>query len=172
MVVVAVFVALSVRHMGTFADRFIYGRAPHMAPRTRRSLFVNLGLMHEEEGRLDQAESHYREALAIDPGTPKANNNLGVVLMARGEPELAEEQFDERLSSIRDNAEAHFNLGLFYKLEGTAAEAVAHWEDTIRLNAYFVPAYQQLAEYYRGLGDTDTARAYELRLETITRARR
>ena len=172
MVVVAVFVALSVRHMGTFADRFIYWQSATHGTSYAPIALVNLGLMHEEEGRLDQAESHYREALAIDPGTPKANNNLGVVLMARGEPELAEEQFRREIEFNPDNAEAHFNLGLFYKLEGTAAEAVAHWEDTIRLNAYFVPAYQQLAEYYRGLGDTDTARAYELRLETITRARR
>lgn len=172
MAVVALFVALSIRHTGIFADRFTYWQSATHGTSYAPIALVNLGLMHEEEGRLDQAESHYREALAIDPGAPKANNNLGVVFMVRGESELAEEQFRREIQFNPDNAEAHFNLGLFYKLEGAAAEAVPHWEDTLRLNRYFVPAYQQLAEYYRGIGDTETARAYESRLDAITRAGR
>ena len=66
---------------------------------------ANLGL-----GRLGQAEKLLREALDKDPKSPEIWNNLGVVLMERGENAEAEQVFRRAYAldngasdSIRDN---------------------------------------------------------------------
>jgi len=52
------------------------GRAP--IPRVR------LGVMLQLEGRVDEAEGSFRDALAINPKDPEASNNLAFVLAERG----------------------------------------------------------------------------------------
>jgi tetratricopeptide (TPR) repeat protein len=52
-----------------------------------------LGLLAEREGHDAEAEAHYRDALAVDPGFGAARANLGRKLFERGALEDAREQF-------------------------------------------------------------------------------
>ena len=88
--------------------------------------------------------------------------------MAKGDSVAAEARFLEEVRVNPENAEAHFNLGLYNKLVGRIADAVPHWKSTLELNPYFVPAYQNLADYYHGINDGATARYYESQLEALT----
>jgi tetratricopeptide (TPR) repeat protein len=105
---------------------------------------VNLGQLHETAGRLADARREYRRALERDPATPKAHNNLGVVLMKLGEPALAFEQFEAETRQHPWNADAWFNLGLFEELRGNQPAARKHYERAISENRAFAPAYDKL----------------------------
>lgn len=48
-----------------------------------------LGRVHEDEGRLKDAEGQYREALVLDPSAQAAAMALSCVLQAQGEPDAA-----------------------------------------------------------------------------------
>jgi len=48
-----------------------------------RSLLATIAII---EGRLDDAEPHLREALRIEPFTPRAHERLGMIALARGRP--------------------------------------------------------------------------------------
>ncbi len=128
---------------------------------------MNVGRILEELGDLGRAATEYRAALAIDPTTPKANNNLGVVMMAQGRDALALPYFEREIEVNPGNHEAHFNVGLHHKLTGRPADGVVHWERAIELNAYFLPAYEQLIEYSRDAGDLERAGAYQGTLDAL-----
>ncbi len=165
--VISIFVVLGVRHSPTFSDGFTYWESATRNTPYAPIAHVNLGRMYEEIGDRARAITNYRQALEIDPETPKANNNLGVVMMANGEERRAREFFERELEVDPTNAEAHFNLGLHAKLAGRVDDAVPSWETTIELNPYFIPAYQQLADYYRDAGDLEKTQTYEAALTAL-----
>ena len=80
------------------------------APVTPRQLGER-GLKHFAAGRLDAAESDFRQARALDPGYAEMPYNLALLADARGEHDLAVELLHEAIALRPDLAEAHFNLG-------------------------------------------------------------
>lgn len=105
---------------------------------------VNLGQLHEGEGRLTEARREYVRALERDPGTPKAHNNLGVVLMKMDRPDQALTQFREEARRHPWNADAWYNLGLFEEMRGNETTARRHYERAIAENRAYLPAYEKL----------------------------
>jgi tetratricopeptide (TPR) repeat protein len=105
---------------------------------------VNLGQLHEADGRLTEARREYLRALERDPATPKAHNNLGVVLMKLDQPSLALPHFEEETRRHPWNADAWFNLGLFEEIRGDEAAARRHYARAIQENPAFLPAYEKL----------------------------
>ncbi len=164
---VSLFIVLSSRHSSTFSNGFTYWESATRGTSYAPIAHVNLGRMYEEIGNRSEAAVHYRAALAIDPRTPKANNNLGVVTMDGGNARRAKEYFEREIEIDPTNAEAHYNLGLHQKLTARAADAVPSWETTLELNPYFLPAYRQLADYYRDVGDLEMSESYESQLQAL-----
>lgn len=72
---------------------------------------MNLGLAVLSPGRLDEALSHQRQALRLDPESANAQNNLGMVLYAQGHIAEAENAFRAVLRLRPDHAAATLNLG-------------------------------------------------------------
>ncbi|MCZ4353291.1 tetratricopeptide repeat protein [Roseovarius aestuarii] len=73
-------------------------------------ILIGLGSANLGLGRLGQAETQLRRAVAAEPTSPEAWNNLGVVLMEKGETSEASEVFrrayaldNGQSDSIRDN---------------------------------------------------------------------
>ncbi|HEY8039653.1 MAG TPA: tetratricopeptide repeat protein [Polyangiaceae bacterium] len=62
-----------------------------------------LGLLADRQGRGDEAEESYRDALRVDPGFGPARANLARRLFARGQYENAREQF-QRLREVAPDA--------------------------------------------------------------------
>lgn len=87
---------------------------------------LNLGRLLHEQGRLEDAEEHYRRARDVDPGTALASYNLGVVLEDRARVEEAKEAYLAALQADPELAGAHFNLAGLCERTGDAAGAVRH----------------------------------------------
>mgnify|MGYP001221116111 CR=1 FL=1 len=70
-----------------------------------------------------EAERCYREALTLWSDFPQANNNLGLILAARGELDAAERHYRVALAEDPDRVEAHLNLGTLFQETGRLPEA-------------------------------------------------
>jgi protein O-mannosyl-transferase len=142
--VLAAFATLTYRRQEVFRDPFTYWTDGTRDAEFGPIAHVNLGQLHEAQGRPADARHEYLRALERDPNTPKAHNNLGVVLMALGEPELAAAHFKEETARHPWNADAWFNLALWNETRGDRREARRLYERAIAENPSYVPAYDKL----------------------------
>jgi hypothetical protein len=141
---VIVFAWQAYGRQAVFRDAFAYWDDGTRDVRFAPIAHVNLGQLHEASGRLEEAREQYVRALALDPNTPKAYNNLGVVAMKLNDPNLGVWYFNEEVRRHPSNAEAWYNLGLAAENLGRAAEARGHYERAIQANRWFRPAYEKL----------------------------
>ena len=120
----------------------------------------NLGNALEGEGRLDEAISHYYEAIRIKPDYAEAHDNLGITLQKQGRLEEAIAHYAEAIRIKPDYAEAHDNLGITLQEQGRLEGAIAHHAEAIRINPYYIKAYVNLGEALASQGKFTEAMAF------------
>lgn len=93
----------------------------------------NLGLALKMLGRLEAAETYFRQALAIDPNLMQALNNLSALLVEGGCPCEAEE-FARRCIAVDPGAAgyAYVQLGNALADQGRINEAIAAMETAVQ----------------------------------------
>lgn len=87
----------------------------------------NLGFFLMEQGKLSEAERHFREALRINPRYGEAHVNLGNIFSARGKEKAA---FQEYLKAVKANprlSQALFNLGCMLERQGKIDSALDYY---------------------------------------------
>lgn len=94
---------------------------------------LNLGDVFHQQGKLDEAITHYLEALRLDPDGHKAHNGLGVALAARGDFVKALEHYDRALEIKPGYAEALSNRGITLAALGKYSEAFDCCSAALRL---------------------------------------
>jgi tetratricopeptide (TPR) repeat protein len=105
---------------------------------------VNLGVIVEDRGQVEEAVRHYRESLRIQPVQHEAYNNLGSVLRTRGEFDEAIAQLRRSLDVKPDYIFAYNNLGLVYHDRGEYGEAVRHFQRSLEIHPDFAAAHTNL----------------------------
>ncbi len=111
----------------------------------RATTETNLGVALQTDERLDEAEAHYRRAIAIDPGYGPAYVNLGMTLVALNRPEEAIEAYRRARELGSADVELDYKLGNASLQAGRASEAVGYFERAIA-------AGQRSAQLYSNLG--------------------
>ena len=104
----------------------------------------NLGNALEDKGRLDEAISHYTEALRIDPGLADSYNNIGLAVTKQGRPDEAIPNFLKAIRINPGHAAAHYNLGTVLASQGKLDEAVYHFRESVRMKPDYAKAYNNL----------------------------
>ena len=124
-----------------------------------------IALGHHQAGRIAEAEAGYRAMLALEPDHPHANNNLAMILRARGEHGEALGRY--RLAGERAPADPHVpsHFGGLLREMGRAAEAQAALRRAIELKPAYAEAHFNLGNALR-LGD-DTEGAYAAYSEAL-----
>lgn len=107
---------------------------------------VEQGRALHREGRLDEAERLYAQALAADEEYAEAHQLMAVIAGQRG-------RFDEAIAGFRrtialdgPTPERLFNLAEAYRVSGQFDPAVAAYNHVLTLDAAFFDAYQNCAE--------------------------
>ena len=116
-------------------------------PRASRVQDGFANALAEVPGRLDEAITHYAEALRIKPTDADAHHDLAVALakMPGRWPE-AIAHYEAALRLQPDYAGAHYNLAVVLaQIPGRLPEAIAHYESTVRLQPDFAAAHYNLA---------------------------
>jgi tetratricopeptide (TPR) repeat protein len=102
-------------------------------------------------------ESFWSYALERNPDAWLAHNNLGDVLLARGERAAAIAHFQRALQLYPDYAEAEYNLGLAEAGAGQLEAAAGHYAASLRLEPRNGDARNNLGNAYLRLGRTPEA---------------
>jgi tetratricopeptide (TPR) repeat protein len=123
-----------------------------------------LGRMAQDDGALEIAERHFREALALDPASPHAHRALAGVLQRRGDADGAIEEYARAVDLDPDNAGLRSFL-----VDLLLARARSRWAGLA--SAPGPPSLEQLDEPARGRARADLERARDHLERVLAQAR-
>jgi Flp pilus assembly protein TadD len=118
---------------------------------------LNLGIAARDEGRMTDAEGHFREVVRILPSLPEGHGNLAVVLSMTGRTAEAEEQFREALLFRPGSAEPLAAYGVHLARNGRDGEAEARYREALAADPACWEALQGLAVVTARRGDLEGA---------------
>ena len=118
---------------------------------------INLGKELARQGRLDQAVTHFEQALSIRPENDKAHYNLGLALARMGNPSAAGEAYSEAIRINPGNVEAHVNLGNVLAGAERFETAAWHYSEALRIAPGSAEVHNNLANALAGQGLFDEA---------------
>lgn len=96
----------------------------------------NLGVTYSNMRREEEALAIYAEALELapkHPEAPAARNNLGAMLLARGEKDAALEHFEAARKAAPFNLESRYNAAILYLEKGRSEDAIVLLEEAAKL---------------------------------------
>jgi Flp pilus assembly protein TadD len=125
-------------------------------------------MTHFQAGRLAEAESAYRAALAIIPADLAVTHNLGAAVAAQGRHRAAIGCFDEALTADPGFVPAHYNRAVALMRLGAMQEAIESFGRAAKLEPQHYEAHRALGFLWlsqgeRGRALDHLARTYELR---------
>ena len=116
----------------------------------------NLGVELASQDRLDEAISHYRQALTFE-STADIHNNLGNALARQGKVDEAINHLRQSLQ-ILPHPDTYYNLAEAFRVQGKFNEAINHYRQALTFkldDAYLV--YYKMGETFRLQGKLDEA---------------
>jgi predicted O-linked N-acetylglucosamine transferase (SPINDLY family) len=138
----------------------LIGRAIEISPQA--VYFDNLGCSLRGWGKLTAAAESHRQAIAFDPASFRAHNNLGSLLHQMRLPAAAAASFRSALALKPDFAEAHSNLGNVLRELADFEAAAEHCRQAIALNPLFGEAHNNLGNALKSQGrSAEAAECYQ-----------
>ena len=135
-----------------FLRRALEAESRHeLAPQAHNTLGMSLASLD----RLDQAVTHYRQALGMNPDFAEAYYNLGNALRLQGNLEQAISHYRHALNLNPDYAEAHHNLGEALAVSGEFDEALRHFREAVRVKPDLAVTWSRMAEILGGHPDAE-----------------
>jgi glutathione synthase/RimK-type ligase-like ATP-grasp enzyme len=120
---------------------------------------LSLASSCHQEGRLELAEGHYREVIAIDPDHWDARFGLAQVLIRRKRFDEAIGWLTRLLDSPRDRAAVYRQLGLAESRAGRRQRALAHFKSALETEPDDPATLHIVANFQQDLGLHDEANA-------------
>jgi protein O-GlcNAc transferase len=101
---------------------------------------VQQAMLHQQAGRLAEAEAHYQRALAIDPNQFESLHFLGLLEAQRGRLAEADRLVERSLAINGMRAEAHSNHARILRQMGRQQDAIARCDRALTINPFLVDA--------------------------------
>jgi Flp pilus assembly protein TadD len=117
----------------------------------------NLGGVYLAQGRVEEAERHFRAALEINANDVDARNDLAVALLRRSETGAARDELRRALAVAPAYPETHINLGAVDMQEHRPAEAAAEFRQALEVQPRSAKTRRALAAAYTLEGRTEDA---------------
>jgi predicted O-linked N-acetylglucosamine transferase (SPINDLY family) len=127
-----------------------------------------LALQHHQAGRLPEAETLYRQILAVQPAHADALHYLGGIAHQTGRNDAAVDLIGRSLALQPVNPAASLNLGLIFCAMGRRPEGIAAIRRALQFQPADADTHQKLADALRSNRELDAAaeaagRALEIR---------
>lgn len=136
-----------------------YARAFGLAPRSFRWAYA-LGLVRQERGDAQAADTAFRAALRLDPGNVPVRVRLAEVAVESGRTAEGEALYREALAGDQDCVRAQVGLARIALERRRPAEAVDLLQRALAWHPNAVAIHQALGMAYRDLGKRDLAREH------------
>lgn len=118
-----------------------------------------IALAHHSAGRLLEAESAYRHALAVEPDLAAAHNNLGTLLQAQGRLQDALACYQRAIALTPQYADAHNNLATVFQEQGQWEAAIEGYQRTIAIDPGYARGHYNLGVALQACGRGEDAAA-------------
>ena len=127
-----------------------------------------VALQHHRSGRLVEAETLYRQILAVEPRHADALHLLGTIAGGAGRKDLAVQLIRQAIALVPNSHFFHSNLGNVLRELGQRDEAVAEYRRALQIKPDFADAHNNLGTALLEQGRLDEAmssfrRALELK---------
>ena len=156
-VILAVYSFLSLRRNMVWQSRYTLAAATVLDSPGSSRAHNDLGGLHLENDRYEDAMREFRKALELDPSNQRALINLGIVLSRTGRQAEAVERLNEAIALDPGSALAHHNLGHIYYRAGKLKEAISEYQEALAVEPYNAEVRSNLANAYLMRGMTDEA---------------
>jgi tetratricopeptide (TPR) repeat protein len=140
-----VYVALDVQRTREWRDEITLFERTLAQSRRAELIRNNLALRLRALGRLDEGIAVLRELLAISPGFPRAQFNVGLLELENGAPERAIAAFEQAHHDDPQDRAALLNLGYAYDRAGRREDAIGAYLRVVRRAPYDRDAWYNLA---------------------------
>ncbi|MGF1494683.1 MAG: tetratricopeptide repeat protein [Microcoleaceae cyanobacterium] len=123
--------------------------------------FLSLGNLLLNQGRIDKAESCYRQVIQLDPGCSDAYHNLGEIFSARGDWQRATAAYQRAIQLNPSAFESYNSLGKALASQERWDEVLECYRQALNLNPRVLMALQNLTKALvhkvkqLGQGDSD-----------------
>jgi len=129
---------------------------------------IQIAIKHHQAGRLQEAESIYRQILRKTPNHPDILNLLGGLIHQMGDSYKGAELIRKAIINNPQNADFHYNLGVVLNVLGQWEDTIKAYRQALRIKPDYVEAWNNLGNILREHGQLDDAvekykRALELR---------
>ena len=125
---------------------------------------INTAFQNHQSGKLDEAESLYRQLLSTQPDQVTTANELrkldhlvftdfGNLLLKQNKLDEAIYYYQEAIKINPEFVDSYNNLGMVFKQQGKFKEAIYYCQEAIKINPEFSLARQNLATIYNNLGN-------------------
>jgi Tfp pilus assembly protein PilF len=121
------------------------------------AMLLCLARTPEQVGYWKESETLFRHALAVTKDNWLVHNNLGILLLKKGQVEEAISQYQEAIRLQPDYADAHDNLGNALARKGQIDEAITQYQEAIRLKPDNADAHNNLGTAFGRKGQMDVA---------------
>ncbi|MFH1723609.1 MAG: tetratricopeptide repeat protein [Elusimicrobiota bacterium] len=116
-----------------------------------------LGVAYYWSGRVDQAETEFRESLRLDGDDAQTHLLMGIVHAWKGETRASYEAFLKAASLNPERADIQMNLGSTEETLGKYPEALGHFRRAVKLDPEHPLYHFQLGMLHRRLGRAEDA---------------
>ena len=115
----------------------------------------NTASQFDLDGKVDEALAEYRQALDLDDHLYAAWNNMGRLLMSKGNYAHAVSAYQIASGIEPTDPRPEYNIGIAYQKVGWAQESYDHFQLAIERDATYLPALHGLVRSAEmlGLGD-------------------
>ena len=119
----------------------------------------SLGLLYEQEGKLDQAREAYEKAIRLDPGYADGHNNLGAMHLKAGETDKAVRSFRKAHEIDVQAPQPLVNLGNAYLQVKRFQDAVSAFGKALQVGPDSAEIHHNLGYAFLESGRLDDALA-------------
>jgi len=120
-------------------------------------MYIIKGAYYEDTGNIRSAIESYEKLLKIEPGSGRANNNLGAVYFNNREFDKARIYLGQAIKLNPSLPEPFLNMAKLCQYDNQTADAVYFYRQAIRLNPDFEEAFINLAKIYLNKRDFNSA---------------
>ncbi len=121
------------------------------------TLLEQLAELYQQQGESPRAIELYRQAIGEDPGNTKLHRKLGDLYAKIGETTQAMTEWKKIVANETNQSDRHQQLGAIYLSHKMYREAIAAYQQAIRLTPQNVYLYTQLAAAYKIQGQNEHA---------------